>query len=112
MEGREDATQKSYRRQWVSESDQDLFNMAGHKDAPQRFYRRRSVSESNHDVFDSPRPPSIHPLFQGSLITLIADLIPNLILLGADLLMNPPGEVWVQDYRVKLEEGKMNELEK
>ena len=59
-----------------------------------------------------PWPPSAHPLFQGSLITLIADLIPNLILLGADLLMNPPGEVWVQDYRVKLEEGKMNELEK
>ena len=26
--------------------------------------------------------------------------------------MNPPGEVWVQDYGVKLEEGKMNELEK
>ena len=59
-----------------------------------------------------PRPPSAHPLFQGSLITLIADLIPNLILLAAGLLMNPPGEVWVQDYGVKLEEGKMNELEK
>ena len=59
-----------------------------------------------------PRPPSAHPLFQGSLINLMADLIPNLILLAAGLLMNPPGEVWVQDYGVKLEEGKMNELEK
>ena len=52
-----------------------------------------------------PRPPSAHPLFQGSLITLKADLIPNLILLAAGLLMNPPGEVWVQEYRVKLEKG-------
>ena len=49
--------------------------MAGHKEAPHISYRRRSVSESDHDVFD--------PLFQGSLITLIADLIPNLILLAA-----------------------------
>ena len=103
MAGREDAPQRSYRQQSVSESDQDLFNMAGHEDAPQNSYRRRSVSESDHDVFD--------PLFQGSLITLMADLIPNLILLAAGLLMNPSGEVWVQDYGVKLEEGKMNELE-
>ena len=53
MAGREDATQKSYRRRSVSESDQDLFNMAGHKDAPQRFYRRRLVSVSDQDLFDT-----------------------------------------------------------
>ena len=60
----------------------------------------------------SPRPPSVHPLYQGSLITLMADLIPNLILLAVGVLINPPGEVWVQNYRVKLEEGKRNKLGK
>ena len=41
MAEREDANQKSYRQQSVSESDQDLFNMAGHEDAPQISYRRQ-----------------------------------------------------------------------
>ena len=31
--------------------------MAGREDAPQRSYRQQSVSESDHDVFDSPLAP-------------------------------------------------------
>ena len=98
MAEREEANQKSYRRRSVSESDQDVFDLTGHKDDPRRTHRLRSVSESNHELLDPPpRSIGLSPI----LITLIADSTPNLIYSVVDLLMNPPGEVWVRGYKVK-----------
>ena len=62
MAEHEDANQKSYRGLSVSESDQDILDLAGHKEVPQENYRRWSVSESDHDVFDVPKEERIGEL--------------------------------------------------
>ena len=54
-----DANQNSNRQQSVSESDQDILNLAGHKEVPQKNYKQQSVSESDHDVFDVPKEERI-----------------------------------------------------
>ena len=101
MAEREEANQKSYRRQSVSESDQDVFDLTGHKDDPRRTHRLRSVSESDNELLDPPPPSFIgsSPI-QGATNNLDSRFNSQPNVSSSGFIDESPWRGWVRGYKV------------